>query len=216
MVAIFPGAGLAIRTRSLCPSSCSSRRRSPPSSLIITSGCAGFRISLRWRALRKTRCFARGRASVITLVPGIFIPQQKRLLIDLAEISRGKSSECDNFPESGNTPRMPWPALPLINRFRSSKRTLLAFRRDFSICANQLIPALAGKRFGNLERVFSRNPMPRLLTPRFWILARLFVWPAGRNAIYVLLKCFAAQKIRLRFPSENQDPKQYVSSRLMH
>ena len=41
----------------------------------------------------------------------------------MVETSRGESSKCDNFPESGNTPRMQWPALPLINRFRSSKRT---------------------------------------------------------------------------------------------
>jgi hypothetical protein len=93
----------------------------------------------------------------------------------LAEISHEKSSKYDNFPASGNTPRTPLPALPLINRFRSSKRTLLAFWRGFSTCENQSIPTLAGRRFGDVERVFSQNPTPRLLTPHFSILARLFV-----------------------------------------
>ena len=76
----------------------------------------------------------------------------------MAETSRGESSKCGNFPESGNTPPMQWPALPLINRFRSSKRTPVAFWRGFSICANQSIPTRAGKRFGNMQRAFSQNP----------------------------------------------------------
>ena len=174
MGAISPGAGPAIRTQSSFPSSCSSKRRSPPSSRIITSGCAGFPISPHWRALRKMRCFARGKASAITLAREISTPQQKRLWIDMAETSRGESSKCDNFPESGNTPRMQWPALPLINRFRSSKRTPVAFWRGFSICANQSIPTRAGEHFGNMQRVFSQNPMPRLSTPHSSILARSF------------------------------------------
>ena len=63
----------------------------------------------------------------------------------MAEISHGESSKCDNFPESGNTPLTQWPALPLINRSRSSKRTPVAFWRGFSICANQSIPT-SGRR----------------------------------------------------------------------
>ena len=85
-----------------------------------------------------------------------------------------ESSKCDNFPESGNTPLMQWPALPLINRFRSSKRTPVAFWPGFSICANQSIPIQAGECFGNTQRVFSQNPMPRLSTPHCSILARSF------------------------------------------
>jgi hypothetical protein len=120
------------------------------------------------------RCFARGKALVITLARGISIPQQKRLLIDLAEISREKSSKCGNFPASGNTLRMPLPALPLNNRLRSSKRTLLAFWRGFSICANQSTLMRAGDNFGNMQHFFSQNPMPRLSTQLSSISAQLF------------------------------------------
>jgi hypothetical protein len=67
------------------------------------------------------------------------------------------------------------PALLLINPSRLSKRTLLAFWRGFSICTNQLIQTLAGKRSGNVERVFFHNPTLRLLIPPFSTLARLFV-----------------------------------------
>ena len=174
MDGISPGAGPAILTRSSFPSSCSSKRRSPPSSRIITSGCADFPISPHWRVLRKMRCFARGKASAITLAHEISTPPQKRLWIDMAETSRNGSSECGNFPESGNTPPMQWPALPLINRFRSSKRTPVAFWRGFSICANQSIPTWASEHCGNMQRVFFQNPTPRLSTPHFSILARLF------------------------------------------
>jgi hypothetical protein len=106
------------------------------------------------------RCFACGKASAITLAREISTPQQKRLWIDMAESSRRTSSKCDNFPESGNTPRTQWPALLLINRFRSSKRTPVAFWRGFSICANQSIPTWAVEHCGNTQQVFSQNPMP--------------------------------------------------------
>src|SRR4030095_10024872 len=101
------------------------------------------------------RCFACGKASAITLAREISKPQQKRLWIDMAETSHGEASKCDNFPESGNTPRMQWPALLLINRSQSSKRTPVAFWRGFSICANQSIPTRAGEHYGNMQRVFS-------------------------------------------------------------
>jgi hypothetical protein len=120
------------------------------------------------------RCFACGKASAITLAREISTPQQKRLWIDMAETSHGESSKCDNFPESGNTLRTQWPALLLINRSQSSKRTPVAFWRGFSICANQSIPIWAGEHCGNTQRVFSKNPMPRLSTRRFSILARSF------------------------------------------
>jgi len=118
------------------------------------------------------RCCARGKAWATTLAREISTPQQKRLWIDMADNSHGKSSKCDTFAESENTPRMQWPALPLINRFRSSKRIPPAFWRGFSICANQSIPAWAGERFGNTQRVFSQNPMPRFSTPLSSILVR--------------------------------------------
>jgi adenine-specific DNA glycosylase len=54
-----------------------------------------------------------------------------KTVMDLAEISHEKSSKCDNFPASGNILLTPSPALHLINRFRSSKRILLAFWRGF-------------------------------------------------------------------------------------
>ena len=146
------------------------------------------------------KCFARGKASAITLAREIFTPPQRRLWIDTAEISRGESSKCVNFLESGNTPRTPWPALPLINRFQSSKRTPVVFWHGFSICANQSIPTWASENFGNMQRVFSQNPTPRLSTPHFSILARLFAHPGSRNALSARSKRFAAQKIRLRFP----------------
>ena len=174
MDGISPGAGRRTHTQSSFPSSCSSKRRSPPSSRIITSGCARFPISPPWRALRKMRCFARGKASAITLAREISTPRQKRLWIDMPETSRVASSKCDNFPGSGNTPHTQWPALPLINQFRSSRQTQVAFWRGFSICANRSIPTRAGECFGNMQRVFSQNPMPRLSTPHFSILARLF------------------------------------------
>ena len=174
MGAISPGAGPAILTQSSSPSSCSSKRRLPPSSRIITNGCADFRILLHWRALRKMRCFARGKASAITLAREISTPPQKRLWIDMAETSRSGSSKCGNFPELGNTPPMQWPALPLINRFRSSKQTPVAFWRGFSICANQSIPAWASGHCGNMQRALCQNPMLRLSTLHSSILARLF------------------------------------------
>jgi hypothetical protein len=74
--------------------------------------------------------------------------------MDMAETSHEESSKCDNFPESGNTPRMQWPALPSINRSQLSRPTPLAFWRGFSIFANQSISTLGGKRFGNMQRVF--------------------------------------------------------------
>ena len=174
MGAISPGAGFGTRTQSSFPSSCSSKRRSPPSSRTITSGSADFPILPHWRALRKMRCFGRGKASATTLAREISTPQQKRLWIDMAETSRRGSAKCDNSPESGNTLRTQWPALPSINRSRSSKRTPVAFWRGFSICANQSIPIWAGEHCGNTQRVFSQNPMPRLSTRRFSILARSF------------------------------------------
>jgi hypothetical protein len=120
------------------------------------------------------RCFARGKASAITLAREIFTPQQKRSWTAIAENSHRESRKCDNFPELVNTPRMQWPALPSINQFRSSKQTLLAFWRGFSICGNQSIPSPADEWFGKMQRVFSPNPPARFSTPRFSILARSF------------------------------------------
>ena len=174
MGAISPGAGSAIRTQSSSPSSCSSKRRSPPSYLIITSGSAHFPISPHWRALRKMRCFARGKASAITLAREISTRQQRSLWIDTADNSRGQSIKCSDFPESANIPRTLSPALLSINLFQSSKRTPLAFWRGSLICANQSIPTWAGKSFGNKQRVLFQNPMPRLSTPHFSISARSF------------------------------------------
>ena len=140
------------------------------------------------------KCFASGRASAITLAREIFTPLQKRLWIDTAEISRGESSKCVNFLESGNTPRMQSPALPLINRFRSSKRTPVVFWHGFSICANQSIPAWASENCGNMQRVSSQNPTPRLSTPHFSILARLFAHPGSRDATVCPVKTFCRAK----------------------
>jgi len=120
------------------------------------------------------RCFGRGKVSATTLAREISTPPQKQLWIAIAETSHGKLSKCDNFLESGNTPRMPLPALPSINLWRSSKRTPLAFWRGFLICENQSIQTRAGEHFGIMQHVFSRNLMARLSTPLFSISARLF------------------------------------------
>jgi hypothetical protein len=58
-----------------------------------------------------------------------------------------------------------------------------------------------------VQPVFFQNPTPRLLTPHFSTLARLFVQVENRDAISAPLERFAAQKIRLRFPCGNRDPK---------
>ena len=216
MGGISHGAEHAIRTQSWSPSSCSSRRRSSLSYLIIMSGCAGFPISYHWRAPRKMKCFTHGKASATTLAREIFTLQRRRSWIDIADTSRAQLMKCRSFPASANTPRTPFPALPSINRSPSLKRILVAFWRDFSISKYQSIPAWAAKHYGSMRQVFSQNPMQPLSTPALSILARSFAWLASRNAICARFKHFAAQKIRLHCLQGIRDLKRNGLSNCMH
>jgi hypothetical protein len=120
------------------------------------------------------RCFARGKAWVITPAREISTPQQRQLWIDMADAFRGQSIRCSCSLASENIPRTLSPALLSINLSQSWKRTPLAFWRGSLICANQSIPTWAGKSFGNTQRVLFQNPMQQFLTPHCSILARWF------------------------------------------
>src|SRR6266480_3298900 len=166
-------------------------------------------------ALPKTIFCAPGKDSAITLVREIFTPPQGPSWIDTADVSRDVSSKCSSFQESENTLRTQSPASPSINQSQSSRRTLLAFWRGFSIFADRSNRPQAEKRSGNVQRVLFQNPTLGRTTPRLSISALLFASPSGRNALSVPSKNSAAQKIRQRCQSKNQGLVQSKSPRSM-
>src|SRR5438552_653301 len=140
------------------------------------NGSAVSPILRHWLALPKTTCCAYGKVSVIMLAREIFMPPQRPSWIDIADVSRDRSGKCSNSQESENTPRTPSPALPSINQSQSSRLTLLAFWRDFSIFVKPSIPSPAEKHSGNMEQRFFQNPAPGLTTPHSSISAHLFAF----------------------------------------
>jgi A/G-specific DNA glycosylase len=132
-----------------------------------------FPISPHWRALRKMRCFARGKASAITLAREISTPQQKRLWIDMAETSRGieqmrQLSGIGKYTAHAVASFAFNQSVPIVEA-NTGRVLARLFNLRKSIDSDR-----AGEHCGNMQRVFSQNPMPRLSTPHSSILARSF------------------------------------------
>ena len=174
MAVISLGAGPAIRTQSSFPSSCSSKHGSPPSSRIITIGSAHFPISPHWRALRKMRCFARGKAWAITLARETCMPPREPCWRTIADVSRCQSTGCGSSQGLGSTLRTLLPASRSIDLSQLSKRTPLEFWQEYSILASLSIRPRDEKLFGNVQRIFVQCLGAGHSTPHFSILARSF------------------------------------------
>src|SRR5438046_4374867 len=107
-----------------------------------------------------------------TIALEIFMPPQKSSQPDIVAISRSRSSSCNNFPESGNTPPTPLPHSLSIGRWPLSRRILRAFYHVCSICEFRSIRLLDGTHFGMPPPLsLQKRPRPHIIQ-RFSILVR--------------------------------------------
>ena len=167
-----PGAKLGTPTPSSSPSSCSSRLRLQPLSLIIMSGSAASRISPPWPGLRKMTSSTRGKVSAITRELAICMRLRKPCNIAMEADFHAISRQSVHCPVSGVTRPMPSRPSPLISQFPLSKPTLLAFWRACLIFTARSIEPLAGKSSGSAPARWFQNIPPAFTIRRLSISAR--------------------------------------------